>query len=142
MSLISDLFVKLAPLLSLGADAPPAGGGEGGGGQTSTLCGQGGGSILLPLLLCFVVFYFLLILPERRKQKARQSMIGAVKKGDQVITTSGILGKVMRVDERELTIQVDRDNDVRIRFLKSAIHEVVPEGTDFKDGSPVKGSTR
>lgn len=98
--------------------------------------GMGGmGGILFPLLLCFVVFYFLLILPERKKTKARKAMINAVKKGDQVVTTAGIIGKVIRVDDREVAVQVDKDNDVRMRFLKSAIHEVIPEGTEIKDSA-------
>ena len=94
--------------------------------------GAGGGlkDLMLPLLLCFVVIWFIWLMPERRKQKARMAMLKGVKKGDQVVTTAGIIGKVYRVDEREVLVQVDKDSDVRMRFLKSAIHEVVPEGSE------------
>jgi preprotein translocase subunit YajC len=97
----------------------------------------------VPLLLCFAVFWFLVILPEKKKQKARQAMIREVKKGDQVVTTSGILGKVMKVEDQEIVLQVDRDNDVRIHFQKSAVHEVIPEGTaaakDLPPAPPKEG---
>jgi len=130
------LFLEFALLLAgLGQEktpapqAPPAPGVEqappGGGG------GVGGGfGLLFPLLLCFAVFWFIVILPERRKQKARQAIIRNVKKGDQVVTTSGILGKVLKVEDREVVLQVDRDSDVRMRFLKSAVHEVIPEAQE------------
>src|SRR5262245_6182400 len=95
--------------------------------------GAGGlGGMLLPILLMFAVVWFLMIAPERRKQKARQAMIRNVKKGDQVVTTAGIVGRVVKdvkQEDREVILQVDRDNDVRMRFLKSAIQEVIPEGT-------------
>ena len=94
--------------------------------------------MLLPILLMFAVVWFLMIAPERRKQKARQAMIRNVKKGDQVVTAAGIVGKVVKdvkQEDREVILQVDRDNDVRMRFLKSAIQDVIPEGTpaDLKD---------
>ena len=102
------------------AEAPP-GGGQGPGGL---------GGILVPMVLCFAVIYFIVMLPERKKQKARQAMIRSVKKGDRVITTAGIIGKAVRVDEKEVTLQVDKDSDVRMQFVKSAIQEVIPEGTE------------
>jgi preprotein translocase subunit YajC len=136
---ISTLLADFAGFLAQeqGGGQGGAAGGDAGGGAG----GQGGGSLLnllMPLMLCFVVFYFLLILPERRKQKARVAMIKNVKKGDQVVTTAGILGKVTRVDERDVVVQVDKDNDVRMHFLKSAIHEVIPEGGSPDSASPPK----
>ncbi len=82
------------------------------------------------ILICFAVLWFLWLMPERKKQKARVEMLKGVKKGDTVVTTAGIIGKAVRVDEREIVLQVDKDNDLRMRFLKSAIHEVVPEGAE------------
>jgi preprotein translocase subunit YajC len=137
---LSTLLADFAGFL-----AQEQGGGQGGAagpqGGAQNAGGQGGGSLLnllMPLMLCFVVFYFLLIMPERRKQKARVAMIKNVKKGDQVVTTAGIIGKVTRVDERDVVVQVDKDNDVRIHFLKSAIHEVIPEGGSPDAASPPK----
>jgi len=138
MYLISILYLEFLPFLSLAAGGEAGGGegaGEGGGGAgaPSNPCGQGGMNLFIMLGLMFAVFYFLIIRPERRKQQARQAMVQSVKKGDKVVTTAGIVGKIMKVEDHEVTIQVDRDNDVRIRFLKSAIHEVMSNG-----GSPDK----
>ncbi len=112
---------------------PAAGGGGGGGGF---------GGMLMPLVLCFAVLYFLMIRPQRQKEKARLEMLKQVKKGDQVITTAGIVGKVVRADERELLIQVDKENDVRMRFLRSAIHEVIPEGAPAAAATPAEAPAK
>ncbi len=143
MPLISNLSASLTSLMVFlaqekaeapGAPVAPAPGTgpapQGGGG------GMFGGSIMFPLLMCLAVLYLFIFLPDRRKQKARQAMVRNVKKGDRVVTTSGILAKVVRVDEREVVLQVDKDNDVRIPFLKSAIHEVIPEGAEAGEGPP------
>lgn len=82
-------------------------------------------TFLLVLGAMFLVFYFLMIRPEGRRQRAREAMLKAVKKGDTVVTTAGILGKVHRVEDKEVVLQVDKDSNTRIRFLKSAINEVL-----------------
>jgi preprotein translocase subunit YajC len=141
LSTLSDIPNLVAHLL-LGQEgaAPPAPGSPAPTGPAPAPGGGGGGSpfssMLFPMVLCLIVFYLLLMLPEQRKQKARKAMIRNVKKGDQVVTTAGIVGKVTKVDGDEVVLQVDRDNDVRIRFQKSAIHDVVPEGTAAEAGSP------
>src|SRR6185369_7144896 len=104
----------------------------------------GGPMSFLPVLLLMgLVFWFLVIGPERKKQKARQALIRNLKKGDQVVTSAGIVGKVVKdvkQEDREIVLQVDRDNDVRMRFLKSAIQDVLPEGVpaDAKDAAGPK----
>src|SRR5258705_11584559 len=126
LSTLSNLPILVAQLL-LGQEgaAPPAPGSPAPTGPAPAPGGGGGGSpfssMLFPMVLCLIVFYLLLMLPEQRKQKARKAMIRNVKKGDQVVTTAGIVGKVTKVDGEEVVLQVDRDNDVRIRFQKSAI---------------------
>lgn len=135
MTFFSTVTVSLFSFVLLIAqekapEAPPAGppaGGAGGGGTFS--------SFLIPLLLCLVVIYVFMMMPERKKQKARQLMLKGMKKGDQVVTTAGILGKITKVEDKIVVLQVDRDNDVRIPFLKSAIHEVVPEAAEAKEDS-------
>ena len=74
---------------------------------------------LLPLLLVFVVFYFFMIRPQMRKQKELTSYRNAISKGDKVITTGGIYGKVVEVAENVITIEIA--NDVKIRVDKNAI---------------------
>ncbi len=84
--------------------------------------GQGSPNMLtglLPLLLVFVVFYFFMIRPQMRKQKELTTYRNAISKGDKVITTGGIYGKVVEVNDNVVSIEIA--NDVRIRVDKSAI---------------------
>lgn len=74
---------------------------------------------LLPLLLVFVVFYFFMIRPQMRKQKELTTYRNAISKGDKVITTGGIYGKVIEVSDNVITIEIA--NDVKIRVDKNAI---------------------
>jgi preprotein translocase subunit YajC len=82
----------------------------------------GGLSFLFPLLAIFVVFYFFMIRPQARREKERQAMIEAVKKGDRVITAGGIHGTVLQVDDGSMLVQVDQN--VKLRFEKNAIASV------------------
>lgn len=75
----------------------------------------------------FVVFYFLAIRPQRKRQKEHGDMVAALAKGDEVVTTSGILGKVLKVEEDFVVLQV-ADN-VELKFQKSSVHAVLPKGT-------------
>lgn len=84
--------------------------------------GQGSPNMLtglLPLLLVFVVFYFFMIRPQMRKQKELTTYRNAISKGDKVITTGGIYGKVVDVNDNVVTIEIA--NDVKIRVDKGAI---------------------
>lgn len=88
----------------------------------ATPAGQGSPNMitgLLPLLLVFVVFYFFMIRPQMRKQKELTNYRNAISKGDKVITTGGIFGKVVDVSENVITIEIA--NDVRVRVDKNAI---------------------
>jgi preprotein translocase subunit YajC len=81
---------------------------------------------MAPLLLIFVIFYFLLIRPQQRRLKAHQAMIGAVKKNDTVVTGGGLIGKVTRVDETEVEVEIAPN--VRVKALKGTLTEVRPHG--------------
>jgi len=83
------------------------------------------GGFLVPMLLIFAIFYFVLIMPERKKQRARQALLGGVKKGDKVMTTSGLYGTVAQVQEDVVTLQVA--DGVRLRFSRQAIQNVLSE---------------
>jgi preprotein translocase subunit YajC len=74
---------------------------------------------LLPLLLVFVVFYFFMIRPQMRKQKELTNFRSSITRGDKVITTGGIYGKVVEVNDNILTIEIA--NDVRIKVDKNAV---------------------
>ena len=81
---------------------------------------------LLPYLAIFVIFYFLLIRPQQRRAKQHQAMIGAVKKNDVVVTGGGLVGKVTRVENAE--VEVELAPNVRVKALKGTLSEVRPHG--------------
>lgn len=70
---------------------------------------------LVPFLLIFVVFYFLLIVPQQRRQKKQREMLEALKKGDKVITSSGIWGSITNLDKDTATIQIADNTKIRIQ---------------------------
>ncbi len=79
---------------------------------------------LIPFLLIFVVFYFLLIRPQQTRQKKQREMIEALKKGDKVITSSGIWGTVTNLDKETATLQI-ADN-TKIRMQRDHISSIRP----------------
>jgi preprotein translocase subunit YajC len=91
--------------------------------------GAGGIEAFLPLILIFGVFYFLLIRPQQKKAKAHKAMLGAVRRGDKVITGGGITGTVTKVGENdELTVEIADGVKVRVQraFLASVISKTQP----------------
>ena len=78
----------------------------------------------LPLVLIFVVFYFLLIRPQQKKQKDQRAMLGALRRGDRVVTSGGILGTVSKVVSPE-EVEVDIASGVRVRIVRSTITSVL-----------------
>lgn len=97
--------------------------------QTTTQAASPASSMFQILFLggLFVVFYFLAIRPQRKRQKEHSDMVAALAKGDEVVTSSGILGKVNKVDDDYVVLQV-ADN-VELKFQKVAINAVLPKGT-------------
>jgi len=96
---------------------------------------------LLPMLLIIPVFYFLLIRPQQKKAKEHKALISAVRRGDRVVTTGGILGVVTKViDNGE--VQLEIADGVRIRILRVAISDVVnrAEPARVQDNSADKKS--
>lgn len=88
----------------------------------------GGGMMQIIMLAgLFAVMYFLLIRPQKKRQKEHQQLVDSVAKGDEVVLTSGMLGKVVEVGEVYLTVDVG--SDVKLKFQKAAIHAVLPKGT-------------
>ena len=70
---------------------------------------------LIPFLLIFIVFYFLLIVPQQRRQKKQREMLEALKKGDKIITSSGIWGAITNLDKDTVTIQIADNTKVRMQ---------------------------
>jgi preprotein translocase subunit YajC len=86
----------------------------------------------LPFILIFVIMYFLIIRPQRNKQKQHQEMIANIRRGDTVVTTGGLIGKVAKVSE-EGELQIDLAEGVRVRLVRGMVAEVRAKGEPVKD---------
>ena len=86
---------------------------------------------LLPFVLIFVIMYFLILRPQQKRAKAHQEMIKNVRRGDQIVTTGGLIGKVTKVtDEAELELEIA--DSVRVRVARGMIAEVRSKGEPVK----------
>ena len=106
---ISSAFAQTAPAAAVGSDI-----------QSSLMS-------MLPLVLMFVVLYFVMIRPQMKRQKEHRTMIEAVAKGDEVATAGGVLGKVTRLGDVYLGVEIA--NGVEVTLQRSAIAQVLPKGT-------------
>lgn len=77
----------------------------------------------IPLVLVFVIFWFLMIRPQQKRMREHQAQIAAVKKGDRVVTGGGLIGKVTRVTDTE--VEVELGQGVRVTAVKSTLTQVV-----------------
>ena len=82
---------------------------------------------LLPLVFIFVVFYFLLIRPQSKKAKEHKQMVAALAKGDEIVTNGGLLGKLVKVGEN--FVDVELADGVTVKLQRNAIANVMPKGT-------------
>jgi preprotein translocase subunit YajC len=80
----------------------------------------------LPLIALVVLFYFLMIRPQQRRLKQHQAMLAAIKRGDSVVLSSGVIGKVVRVEEKEVGVEIATGVTVKVR--KGMISEVSARG--------------
>lgn len=98
--------------------------------QAAAANGSGGtlGVILnmAPLLLIFVVFYFLLIRPQQQRIKAHAAKVASVKRGDTVVTGGGLYGKVTRVDDTDVEVEIA--TGVKVKLVKSTLADIVLPG--------------
>jgi preprotein translocase subunit YajC len=97
-----------SPAFAQAAAAPPSG---------LAMFGQ-----FVPLIAIFVIFYFLMIRPQQRRMKAHKAMLEAVKQGDEVVTGGGIVGKVTRIKDDELEVEVAPT--VKLRVVRGTLSEV------------------
>lgn len=95
--------------------------------QTAGSPAPGGNPLLsfIPFILIFVIFYFLLVLPQQKKAKKRKAMIEALKKGDRVTTTGGMIGTVTNLSPDVVTLQVAEG--VRLKVLRNFIEDIYAE---------------
>jgi preprotein translocase subunit YajC len=93
---------------------------------TASAGAQSGWIGMLPLLGIVVIFWFLIIRPQMKQQKDQRAKIAAVKKGDMIITAGGKLGKVTKVDDPYLEVEIAQG--VRVKVVRSTIADIVPPG--------------
>jgi len=84
-------------------------------------------STFLPLILMFVVMYFLMIRPQQKRQKEHRAMMDALAKGDEVITAGGVLGRVSKVADTYVTLEVAADTEIVVQ--KNSVTTLLPKGT-------------
>lgn len=106
---ISSAFAQTAPAAAAGGDIQ------------STLMS------MLPLLLMFAVLYFVMIRPQMKKQKEHRSMIEALAKGDEVVTAGGMLGKVSKIGDAYISVELAAG--VEVQMQRQAVVQVLPKGT-------------
>jgi len=82
---------------------------------------------MLPLVLMFVVLYFVMIRPQMKRQKELKAMLDALAKGDEVVTTGGILGKIAQLGDNQIGLDVG--NGVVLPMQRSAVIQVLPKGS-------------
>jgi preprotein translocase subunit YajC len=90
---------------------------------------QGGSSLIafLPLLLMGGIFYFLLIRPQQRRAKAQQALLRSVEVGDEIVTTAGVFGTVIEIDDVDEIVTVEIAPGTRIRMVRAGIGRVVSD---------------
>ncbi len=86
--------------------------------------GLGSFGSLLPLIMIFAIMYFLMIRPQQKKVKQHRAMVGALRKGDQVVTAGGLIGKVTKVKESN-EVEIELAQGVKVRVVQSTISEVL-----------------
>jgi preprotein translocase subunit YajC len=106
---ISSAFAQTAPAAAAGGD------------MQSTLMS------MLPLLLMFAVLYFVMIRPQMKKQKEHRAMIEALAKGDEVVTAGGLLGKVSKIGDAYIGVELA--TGVEVQLQRNAVVQVLPKGT-------------
>ena len=84
---------------------------------------ESGLSSLVPMILIFVVFYFLLIRPQEKKRRAQETLVAGVKKGEEVLTNTGIYGVVTKINDSDNTVMLRIANDVEIKTANVSVFE-------------------
>ena len=107
---ISEAFAQAAPPATAATDSP-----------------FGNLGTMLPLVLMFVVLYFVMIRPQMKRQKEHKTMVEALAKGDEVVTSGGLLGKITKIGESFIGIEIA--NGVEIQVQRAAVVQVLPKGT-------------
>lgn len=125
---ISWLGVVLADSVAVPAGSIPSGQGVASSSLASTSSqwsGQSGGGLLsfAPFLLMFGVLYFLILRPQQKKMKEQQTLLNNLKQGDSIVTAAGIFGKIVKITDKVVTLEISEN--VRVKLMKSQIAQVL-----------------
>lgn len=82
---------------------------------------------LLPIIVMFVILYFVMLRPQMKKQKELRAMLAALAKGDEVVTTGGVVGKISKINDNYATLEIAANTEVLLQ--RSAVTMVLPKGT-------------
>lgn len=82
---------------------------------------------LLPIVLMFVLLYFLMIRPQMKRSKEAKAMVDSLQKGDEVITAGGVLGKISKIGDAYITLEIAPNTEISIQ--KGAVQTLLPKGT-------------
>ena len=99
---------------------------------------QSGWMSVVPMVLIFAVFYFLLIRPQEKKRKEQEQLVDGVKKGEEVLTTSGMFGVVKKINDSDNTVVIEVASGVEVKMLKNSIADIISR--QKKDGSKAEHS--
>ena len=77
----------------------------------------------VPLILIFIIFYFLLIRPQQKKAKEHKILLDSIKRGDQILTSGGMIAKVIKADTEELTVEIS--DKVNVKIFRSTVSDVI-----------------
>lgn len=90
-------------------------------------------SMLIPLALMIPIFYFLVIRPNQQREKDRRELISSVRRGDTVVMSNGFIGKVVRAKDGDNELEVELNEQMRVRITRGAVAEVRGKGEPVKD---------
>ena len=95
--------------------------------QAAATGGEPGFMGLLPIILMFVLLYFLMIRPQMKRSKEAKAMVESLQKGDEVITAGGVLGRISKMGEAYITLEIAPSTEISIQ--KAAVQTLLPKGT-------------
>lgn len=94
------------------------------------------GSLLIPMVLMLGIFYFFLIRPQSQRAKEHRDRMNSVRRGDSVVTSGGMIGRVTKVSDTSDEIEVELAENFKVRVIKSTLMDVRSKGEPVKDTSP------
>jgi preprotein translocase subunit YajC len=103
---------------------------------------ESGLTSLIPMILIFVIFYFLLIRPQEKKRRAQENLVSGVKRGEEILTTSGIYGIVSQINDSDNTVMLKVSEGVEMKILKNSIIDIVSRNKEEKSSDTKVNSNK